>query len=173
MATDLHQMIQAGSPRLASSTALSRGAVLPWLIPLIIVAGLGGWIYTTSLHPPSPSATPAAPRVTLDIPATDPLPRLTMLMNHAAQSLGGVSDESSARDAVPQLEAVTAELDSVSLDEIKDLDRAVARNMLDGFPDMIAPLMTEINAMPGAGPILGPAVKSLRARVAVAARRVK
>jgi len=135
------------------------GGILKLLIPLVILGGLSYWAYT---HFTKPAVFPPA---NPDM-VSDPASELIDLLDRATTSVAGVSDEKSARQAVPQIEAVTAELKSFNMDAMPEAARGPARQLIDRFPDSIAPIVETLEGIPGVGPIISPAVDALLAAVA-------
>jgi hypothetical protein len=154
----------------------SSGLGWLWALPLAALAGLGWYLLRGT---PTERTDVTASRETVSQPSTTPsvTPQATAWTELQQQAgpvfasltgaLQGVKDQATASTALPRIQAAAKDLDKVAVQSVQ-LPTEARRSLANATRDEMGKVNTLIdNAvnLPGVGPILQPAVASLRGRM--------
>src|SRR5262245_38703096 len=162
-AAQASRTVQATGP-----SARSNLDWLKWAVPLILIAG-GLWYFLG--HRASPPPTPPAETTTTAPPAAtstaDPTAQVTTAVASLKTALEGITDDASAKAALPKLQEVDGQLTSLSnlvANLSADQKKALAAVVVAALPTLNQ-LFDKILAIPGVGDIAKPVIDGLRTKL--------
>jgi hypothetical protein len=171
--TGLLGSIASALPKAAPGVSVTAPAspplpsLWPWLAGLAALALLL-WLITGSPKAPDLAQLPQADVTT----AAGATKHVQSLSERLQMVLGSVSDEASAKAAVPRISDITAELERVrsATANLPAAERSGVATAISALLQAIAPKIDEILKIPGVGPILKPVVDAAVAKLQEFAR---
>ncbi len=141
-----------------------------WAVPLAVIIGLGWWMLSDRSDQAPQTATPATrPAATTGaaVGGVDIGRQLGDSIGSLRASLQDITDEASARAALPKLQEVTRQVDRVT--NLQAQFSSEQRKVVTG---VVSPAMVSLNqlfdrvlAIPGVGEVLKPTINSLRTKL--------
>ncbi len=165
----------------AASTARRVPAQWPyWVLGLAVLAGLAwllsNWGGQRVAEQPRPTAAPPATvglvSPNLTVAGTDLADQVNSSISALRTTLAAITDESSARAAIPKLRDVSAQLERVNAlsAQLPAESRRTLATMIANAMPTIRTAFERILAVPGAGDVARPAINELRTRLDSIAR---
>jgi hypothetical protein len=153
----------------------SSGLGWLWVLPLAALAGLGWYLLRGT---PTERTDVTASRETVSQPTTSATPSVTTAWTDLQRQAGpvfstltaaltGIKDQATANAALPRIQASAKDLDKIAVQSVQ-LPTEARRSLANATRDEMGKLNTLIDTasnQPGVGPILQPAVASLRGRM--------
>jgi hypothetical protein len=171
--------LKAAAPAMPATPASSKG-IFGWLVPLAAIVGavflLTNYMRQQATEPPATPApakveapaTPAA-KVEAPAPAADLAGQVTKALAGLTGTLGGITDEASAKAALPGLQDIAKQIDGLKSAAgllSGDAKAPVAGAVTGALPAILAAVEKALG-IPGVGellkPVLGPLVANLTA----------
>ncbi|MCK5919735.1 MAG: DUF937 domain-containing protein, partial [Methylococcales bacterium] len=166
-ADDVTPVTRPASSATASNTAPEGKSFLGKLLPIALV--IGGLLFAYNFF--TKGGTDKAVDVAKDaVPGNMDLGQeLTGVMGSVTDSLGGITDVTSAEAAIPQLDETTSKLGGLvgMMDKLPEAARAPISGIISNGLPQIQGLIDKISAIPGVGPIIKPAVDGLMEKLAL------
>ena len=138
---------------------------LYWLVPLVILAGVL-W-YLLNKQPGQVTQEPVTPTQSVVVGGVDVGKQLNDSLTALRSSLQGITDEASAKAALPKLQDVKTEFDKVT-----NLVGQLSPEQRKTIVGLVGPAMTTLNqlfdkvlAIPTVGEVLKPTIDALRANL--------
>jgi len=138
---------------------------LYWLVPLVILAGVL-W-YLLNKQPEQVTQEPVTPTQSVVVGGLDVGKQLNDSLTALRSSLQGITDEASAKAALPKLQDVKTEFDKVT-----NLVGQLSPEQRKTIVGLVGPAMTTLNqlfdkvlAIPTVGEVLKPTIDALRANL--------
>jgi len=138
---------------------------LYWLVPLVILAGVL-W-YLLNKQPGQVTQEPVTPSQSVVVGGVDVGKQLNDSLTALRSSLQGITDEASAKAALPKLQDVKTEFDKVT-----NLVGQLSPEQRKTIVGLVGPAMTTLNqlfdkvlAIPTVGEVLKPTIDALRANL--------
>ena len=142
---------------------------LYWLVPVVILAGVL-W-YLLNKQPGQVTQEPVTPTQSVVVGGVDVGKQLNDSLTALRSSLQGITDEASAKAALPKLQDVKTEFDKVT-----NLVGQLSPEQRKTIVGLVGPAMTTLNqlfdkvlAIPTVGEVLKPTIDALRANLTVLA----
>jgi hypothetical protein len=161
----------AGSTgRQAASAASSVPSWAYWALPLLVAAGVIWYLLadrgSDTLTQATPPAVPAVQSVMVG--GVDIGKQLGDSLNSLRTSLQGITDEASARAALPRVQAATTQVEKVNgmLGQLSADQRKIIAGMTTPAMASLNTLFDKVLAIPGVGAVLKPAADTLKTRLA-------
>ncbi len=170
----------AGARRPVAATApastQSSGSGLRWLIPVLILCGLAVWAYLAQNKPVVPNRQiendaaiddlDDAEMLDVEVPAvelTDTTAQLTGLFDEYRAALSDVTDEASAKAAVPSIMGFNEKLGGMTfgLESLPEVARTGIADKVKGLVEPIQAMIDKLYAIPGVKPILEPVIANM------------
>ena len=158
---------QAG--RSATAKTATNMNWLMWVIPLVLI--IGGLWYFFGRERSNPPTAPTAETTTTVPPATtstaDPTAQVATAIASLKTALAGITDDASAKAALPKLHEVDGQLTSVSnlvANLSADQKKALAAAVMAALP-ALNPLFDKVLAIPGVADVAKPVIDGLRAKL--------
>ncbi|TWU47625.1 hypothetical protein Poly51_54260 [Rubripirellula tenax] len=155
----------------------SGGSGLAWLLPLLILGGLAAWFLMSRGKPDLPAVNDIdlgvdvgdiTPDVSLpDVGVPDLTSNLTGMFDQYKATLTDVTDEASAKLAVPKMEEYNGKLGGMA-EMFKKLPAAAQSTVGGKAEELLAPIqaiLDKLYAIPGVQAILEPVVTSMLDKV--------
>jgi len=153
---------QRATEAAATSSVTTR---LYWLVPLVILAGVL-W-YLLNKQPGQVTQEPVTPTQSVVVGGVDVGKQLNDSLTALRSSLQGITDEASAKAALPKLQDVKTEFDKVT-----NLVGQLSPEQRKTIVGLVGPAMTTLNqlfdkvlAIPTVGEVLKPTIDALRANL--------
>jgi hypothetical protein len=148
----------------ASSASLNW---LYWLIPALAIAALLIYLFTRPTEQVAQQGVSTAQSLTVG--GLDVGKQITDSVASLRTTLGGVTDEASARAALPKLQDVTAQIDKVDnlLGQLSPEQRKVLAGMVNPLMPTLNQLFEKVLAIPGVAELLKPTIDALKAKLAM------
>jgi hypothetical protein len=173
-ATD-HAAQYAGSAARAVGTTGQRAAGaarssvpmwLYWLVPLVILGGLL-W-YLLNNQPAQVTQQPVAPTQSVVVGAVDVSKQLGDSLAALQTSLQGITDEASAKAALPMLQDVKTQVDKITnlVGQLSPEQRKIIVGLVGPAMATLNQLFDKVLAIPGVGALLKPTIDALKANLA-------
>jgi hypothetical protein len=146
----------------------ARSAVpmwLYWLIPLVIVAGILWYVLNRE---PEQVSQPVAPTQGVVVGAVDVGKQVNDSLTALRTSLQGITDEASAKAALPMLQDVKAQLDKITnlVGQLSPEQRKIIVGLVSPAMATLNQLFDKVLAIPGVGALLKPTIDALKANLA-------
>lgn len=139
---------------------------LLWAIPALALAALLLWLFARPTEQAVQQGVSTAQ--SLIVGGTDLGKQVTDNLDSLRTALTGITDTASAQDALPRLQAVTAQLDKVSgmLGQMSDTQRKVLAGLVNPVMSILNQQFDRVLAIPGVGAITKPTIDTLKAKLA-------
>ncbi len=150
----------------------SGGSPLKWLIPLVALAALGYWAFTSFSGKSATTPTAGNNNTAIGTPALPalgtPAEQLSGSLDSTLQAFNGITDVKSAREALPAITASTTTLTGLSskLDGLSGPVKSALGPLVTKFQDSLKPTLERLEAIPGVSKILEPVLKTLNETLA-------
>jgi hypothetical protein len=154
--------------RRSAATAASSGTNwLLWVIPALAIAALLVWMLGRPAEQAVQQGTSAVQSLTAG--GIDLGKQVTDSIGNLRSTLAGITDETSARAALPKLQAATTQIDRV--DGLIGQLSATQRTALAGLVTPVMPalnqLFDKVLAIPGVADVIKPTIDTLKAKLAL------
>jgi Bacterial protein of unknown function (DUF937) len=157
----------------ASPSTAKRSSGMSWILPLIIVVllGLFAWYYfsgrTAEQAAQAPIANSAIDFTALhgiEIGGADLADTLRTSIEGLRSTLAGVTDEATAKEALPSLSNYSSQLEALAngVESIPTDARSVLVTALGGAMPTINELFAKVLALPGVEAVIGPTLSAIR-----------
>lgn len=167
----LGSSLKQKTPAAAPAPSSSGGAgLMKWLLPLaavLVAAYLFGFFGPSHTPAPEPAATtteaPAAETMAPAAPALDVTALSTAALKSLTDSLGGITDEASAKGVLPAITTASADFDKIHTAAgamPAEAKKPLAEMIAAALPAIKA-AVDKVSALPGVGPVIDPVVGPL------------
>jgi len=140
-----------------------RGSALRWILPLALLALLGGliWNYATRQRGETVYAGREDANITQQV--TQVRDDLTSVHRSALGTLRSVTDESTADAAAPKIRDMNSRLDRIydSFSALPTESRKSVSSLMPSMHNQLAPEINRVMAIPGAAARVGPALSDM------------
>ena len=153
--------------RRSAAAAASTGTNwLTWAIPALAIAALLVWLVGRPAEQAVQQGTTALQSLTVG--GMDVGKQVTDSIGNLRTTLAGITDEASARAAMPRLQAVTAQIDKVNamMGQMSDGQRKLLAGLVNPVTSTLNQLFDKVLAIPGVAEIIKPTIDTLKARLA-------
>jgi hypothetical protein len=143
---------------------------LYWLVPLVILGGLL-W-YLLNNQPAQVTQQPVAPTQSVVVGAVDDVSnQVNDSLTALRTSLQGITDEASAKAALPKLQDVKAQVDKITnlVGQLSPERRKIIVGLVGPAMTTLNQLFDKVLAIPGVGELLKPTIDALKANLATLA----
>jgi hypothetical protein len=142
---------------------------LYWLIPLIALAAVLAYLFKN--QPEQVTQQPATPAQSIMVGGVDISQQLDDSLSALRASLQGVTDEASAKAAVPKLQDVKTQIDKVTnlVGQLSPEQRKIIVGLVGPAMATLNQLFDKVLAIPGVGAVLKPTIDALRTNLATLA----
>jgi hypothetical protein len=151
--------------RAAGAATSAIPAWLYWLVPLVILGGLL-W-YLLYNQPEQVAQQPVTPTQSVVVGGVDVSKQLSDSLTALRTSLQGITDEGSAKAALPQLQYVKTQVDKVTnlVGQLSPEQRKIIVGLVGPAMATLNQLFDKVLAIPGVGELLKPTVDVLKANL--------
>jgi len=141
-------------------TARKSGGMLGWLIGLLALLAIGWYVFTNFI---SPSDVDAPAGIEQSLGQSEIGSELSQSVQNIQSSLGSITDEDSARAALPDLTAASENLGSVQemAGNLPDAQRGALGGIVTNAMKTLEPMIEKVRAIPGVGAIVGPVLDGI------------
>ena len=138
---------------------------LYWLVPLVILAGVL-W-YLLNKQPGQVTQEPVTPTQSVVVGGVDVGKQLNDSLTALRSSLQGITDEASAKAALPKLQDVKTEFDKVTnlVGQLSPEQRKTIVGLVGPAMTALSQLFDKVLAIPGVGEVLKPTIDALKANL--------
>jgi hypothetical protein len=163
----------ASVARTVDDTRRSAAAMTPgtnwllWLIPALAIAALVVWLLG---RPAEQAMQQTATGVqSLTVGGLDLGKQVSDSIGNLRTSLAGITDEESARAALPKIQAATAQIDKVDgmIGQLSDTQKKALAAIVVPVMPTLNQLFDKVLAIPGVADVVRPAIDTLKAKLAV------
>ena len=154
--------------RRSAATAASTGTNwLLWVIPALAIAALLVWMLGRPAEQAVQQGTSAVQSLTAG--GIDLGKQVTDSIGNLRSTLAGITDEESARAALPKLQAATAQIDKVDglIGQLSATQRTALAGLVTPAMPALNQLFDKVLAIPGVGDIIKPTIDTLKAKIAM------
>jgi hypothetical protein len=154
--------------RRSAADAASTGTNwLLWIIPALALAALLVWLLGRPAEQVVQQGTTALQNLTVG--GIDLGKQVTDSFGTLRSTLTSITDEETARAALPKLQAATAQIDKVDslIGQLSDTQRKALAGMATPLMPALNQLLDKVLAIPGVSAIIKPTIDTLRAKLAI------
>jgi hypothetical protein len=139
------------------------------LVPLVILGGLL-W-YLLNNQPAQVVQQPVAPTQSVAVGGLDVSKQLGDSLTALQTSLQGITDEATAKAALPKLQDVKAQVDKITnqVGQLSPEQRKIIVGLVGPVMGTLNQLFDKVLAIPGVGELLKPTIDALKANLATLA----
>jgi len=136
------------------------GGMLGWLLGLLALLAIGWFAYTNFIAPGDADA-PAG--IEQGLVPSELRTELSQSVSNIQTSLGSITDEATARAALPDLTAASENLDAVqaAAADLPDAQRGALSGMVATALQTLQPIIDRVREIPGVGPVVGPVLDGI------------
>jgi len=155
--------------RSAAAVASTGTNWFMWAIPALAIAALLVWLVGRPAEQAVQQSTTALQSLTLG--GIDVGKQVTDSIGTLRTTLTGITDEASARAALPRLQAATAQIDKIGgmMGQMSDGQRKLLAGLVSPVTPTLNQLFDRVVAIPGVAEIIKPTIDTLKARLAALA----
>jgi Bacterial protein of unknown function (DUF937) len=159
----------AAGQRTAGAATSAIPAWLYWLVPLVILAGILWYVLNNQTE--QVTQQPVTPTQSVVVGGVDITKQLNDSLTTLRTSLQGVTDEASAKAALPKLQDVSAEIDKVTnlVGQLSPEQRKLVIGLVSSAMTALNQLFDKVLAIPGVGEVLKPTIDALKGKLAALA----
>ena len=138
---------------------------LYWLVPLVILAGVLWYLFNN--QPEQVTQQPATPASSVVVGGVDVSKQLSDSLAAIRTSLQGITDEASAKAALPNLQEVKTQVDKVTslVGQLSPEQRKIIVGLVGPAMATLNQLFDKVLAIPGVGEVLKPTIDALKANL--------
>jgi Bacterial protein of unknown function (DUF937) len=138
---------------------------LYWLVPLVILAGVLWYLFNN--QPEQVTQQPATPASSVVVGGVDVSKQLSDSLAAIRTSLQGITDEASAKAALPNLQDVKTQVDKVTslLGQLSPEQRKIIVGLVGPAMATLNQLFDKVLAIPGVGEVLKPTIDAVKANL--------
>jgi hypothetical protein len=138
---------------------------LYWLIPLVILAGVLWYLFNN--QPVQVTQQPATPASSVVVGGVDVSKQLSDSLAALRTSLQGITDQASAKAALPNLQDVKTQVDKVTslVGQLSPEQRKIIVGLVGPAMATLNQLFDKVLAIPGVGEVLKPTIDALKANL--------
>ena len=146
-------------PEASMPEAPKSGSMFKWLVPLLVVLGLGWYFLGGSNTPEMPDIS----GVDMSVDGVNVGEQFGGVMDSLKTTVGGITDADSAEAAVPQLEEINTNLDGIvgMADKLPEAAKGPFAGIVNAALESVQPMLDKALEIPGVGGILQPIVDSM------------
>jgi Bacterial protein of unknown function (DUF937) len=156
--------------RRSAATAASTGTNwLLWVIPALAIAALLIWMLGRSTDQVVQQGSTALQ--SLSVGGIDLGKQVTDSIGSLRSTLAGITDEASARAALPKLQAATSQIDKVGglIGQLSSTQRTALAGLVTPVMPALNQLFDRVLAIPGVADVIKPTIDTLKAKLATLA----
>jgi hypothetical protein len=153
--------------RRSAATAAATGTNwLLWVIPALAIAALLIWMLGRSTDQVVQQGTTALQ--SLSVSGIDLGKQVTDSIGSLRSTLAGITDEASARAALPKLQAATSQIDKVDslIGQLSSTQRTALAGLVTPVMPALNQLFDRVLAIPGVADVIKPTIDTLKAKLA-------
>ena len=137
------------------------GGILGWLIGLIAIAGIGWYAFTNFIAPGADIDAPAG--IEQSLGGSEIGTQLSESVSNISTSLESVTDEASARAALPDLTAANENLGALQemAGNLPEGQQGAMGGMISTAMQTLEPMIERVRDIPGVGGVLGPVLDGI------------
>jgi hypothetical protein len=138
---------------------------LYWLVPLVILAGVLWYLFNN--QPVQVTQQPATPASSVVVSGVDVSKQLSDSLAALRTSLQGITDQASAKAALPNLQDVKTQVDRVTslVGQLSPEQRKIIVGLVGPAMATLNQLFDKVLAIPGVGEVLKPTIDALKANL--------
>lgn len=136
------------------------GGLMKWLLPLLVVLGLG-WYFLGGSGTPEMPDMPAG--IDMSVDGVNVGEQFGGVVDSLKTTVGGITDADSAQAAVPQLEGINTQLDELTglASKLPEAAQGPFAGIVNTALETIQPMLDKALEIPGVGGVLQPIVDSM------------
>jgi hypothetical protein len=137
-----------------------------WVIPALAIAALLIWMLGRSTDQVVQQGTTALQ--SLSVGGIDLGKQVTDSIGSLRSTLAGITDEASARAALPKLQAATSQIDKVDslIGQLSSTQRTALAGLVTPVMPALNQLFDRVLAIPGVADVIKPTIDTLKAKLA-------
>ena len=134
---------------------------LKWLIGLILLAAIAWFVWTNFLAPTMQET--AGTEQSVIVGDTNVGAMMGSTVDSVRSSIGSITDEASARAALPDLVAANDQFDAISgmTETMGAAEKGVLGSVIGTALESLRPMIEKVLEIPGVGPVVGPALEGM------------
>jgi hypothetical protein len=138
---------------------------LYWLVPVVVLAGVLWYLFNR--QPEQVTQQPVTPTQSVVVGGVDVGNQLNDTLTALRNSLQGVTDQASAKAAVPKLQDIKMEIDKVTslVGQLSPEQRKTIVGLVGPAMTALSQLFDKVLAIPGVGEVLKPTIDALKANL--------
>lgn len=158
-ATAIRETASSAAATAASEVQSKKsGGMMKWLLPLVVIAGLGWYFFG--------QGTPDIPEIATDaltVGDVNVAEQITGVTDSISGALGGITDAASAEAAIPALETATEQVDGLAgiVGQLTGDQQGMFGGLVKTALEAIGPLAEQALGAAGEGSPVGPIIQTL------------
>lgn len=139
------------------------GGMLGWLLGLLALLLIGWFVFTNFIAPRDGDAPVEPVGIEQSLAPSELGSEISQSVDNIRTSLGSITDEASARVALPDLTAARENLDAVQATaaDLPETQRGALSAIVANALATLQPIIDRVRGIPGVGPVVGPVLDGI------------